>query len=58
MAGWGVYMLDYMLKRETEGPGPALWCQPHRSLSTPVRHSWKLIREQSPVMEPPKGGES
>ena len=27
----------------------ATWCGPCRSLSTPVRHSWELIREQSPV---------
>ena len=25
------------------------WIEAGRSLSTPVRHSWGLIREQSPV---------
>ena len=31
-----------------EGKGPVFTSE-ERSLSTPVRHSWELIREQSPV---------
>ena len=49
-----IYREKFLATRESESRNPA-WHQlsklrvPIRSLSTPVRHSWELIREQSPV---------
>ena len=50
--GWGRvappggHQNDLQLIRPTGGPVVPIF---ERSLSTPVRHSWELIREQSPV---------
>ena len=43
--------LDRELDEERVGYGPRclMPSKLDRSLSTPVRHSWELIREQSPV---------
>ena len=36
-------------KIDSAGEASLNGAERHRSLSTPVRHSWELIREQSPV---------
>ena len=40
--GFGTISTDAQVQAALQAP-------PERSLSTPVRHSWELIREQSPV---------